>query len=91
MRWSHSLQLRVPSISGFAPCRPNPRITVAAGFILISRLYENHKFPIDNLRRSAHFSSIVEWRTTMLDLVFLALGLGGFALMAAYAVLCDRL
>ena len=27
----------------------------------------------------------------MLDLVFLVLGLGGFALMGAYAVLCDRL
>jgi len=27
----------------------------------------------------------------MLDLVFLALGLGGFALMGAYAALCDRL
>ena len=27
----------------------------------------------------------------MLDLIFLALGLGGFALMGAYAVLCDRL
>jgi len=27
----------------------------------------------------------------MLDLLFLALGLGGFALIGAYAVLCDRL
>jgi hypothetical protein len=27
----------------------------------------------------------------MLDLVFLALGLGAFALMGAYAVFCDRL
>jgi len=26
----------------------------------------------------------------MLDLVFVALGLGGFALMTAYAALCDR-
>ncbi|MBL8883111.1 MAG: hypothetical protein JNL45_08660 [Hyphomicrobium sp.] len=32
------------------------------------------------------------WRSSsMLDLVFLALGLGGFALMGAYAALCDRL
>jgi hypothetical protein len=38
-----------------------------------------------------HLSSIAQWRTNMLDLVFLALGLGGFALMGAYAVLCDRL
>ena len=30
-------------------------------------------------------------RSIMLDLVFLALGLGGFALMGAYAALCDRL
>ena len=27
----------------------------------------------------------------MLDLVFLAIGLGGFVLMGAYATLCDRL
>jgi hypothetical protein len=27
----------------------------------------------------------------MLDLIFLCLGLGGFALMAAYAALCGRL
>jgi len=27
----------------------------------------------------------------VLDLIFLALGLGGFALMGAYVVLCDRL
>ena len=27
----------------------------------------------------------------MLDLIFLALGLGGFALMGAYAIFCDRL
>jgi len=27
----------------------------------------------------------------MLDALFLALGLGGFALMAVYARLCDRL
>lgn len=28
---------------------------------------------------------------TMLDIIFLALGLGGFALMAAYATLCAKL
>jgi len=27
----------------------------------------------------------------MLDIIFLALGIGGFALMAAYAAACDRL
>lgn len=27
----------------------------------------------------------------MLDLVFVALGLGGFALMGAYAALCNRI
>lgn len=30
-------------------------------------------------------------RHIVLDLVFLALGLGGFALLAAYAHACDRL
>lgn len=30
-------------------------------------------------------------RTIVLDLIFLGLGLGGFALMGAYAALCDRL
>lgn len=29
--------------------------------------------------------------STMLDIVFLALGLGGFAMMGAYAVLCAKL
>ena len=29
--------------------------------------------------------------STMLDIIFLALGLGGFALMGAYVALCDRL
>jgi hypothetical protein len=36
-------------------------------------------------------SSLQCWRSSMLDLVFLAVSLGGFALMVAYAVLCDRL
>ena len=35
-----------------------------------------------------HFSNR---RSVMLDLVFLALGLGGFALMGAYAALCNKL
>jgi hypothetical protein len=30
-------------------------------------------------------------RSSMLDIFFLALGLGGFALMGAYVALCDRL
>lgn len=30
-------------------------------------------------------------RCIMLDIVFLGLGLGAFALMGAYAALCDRL
>lgn len=36
-------------------------------------------------------SNLQRWRSTMLDLVFLALGIGGFALMIGYAALCDRL
>lgn len=31
------------------------------------------------------------WRSSMLDIIFLFLGLGGFALMGAYVALCDRL
>lgn len=43
------------------------------------------------MRPAASVVHPVSMELTMLDLVFLALGLGGFALMGAYAVLCDRL
>jgi hypothetical protein len=36
-------------------------------------------------------STIRNWRSSMLDFIFLVLGLGGFALMGAYVALCDRL
>ena len=36
-------------------------------------------------------STTRNWRSSMLDIIFLALGLGGFALMGAYVALCDRL
>jgi hypothetical protein len=70
---------------------PKPDILAVDDPILIPPLCPRLEFPIDNLWRSPHLSSIAQWRTIMLDLVFLALGLAGFALMAAYAVLCDRL
>jgi hypothetical protein len=63
-----------------------------ARHVLILSLCRWHDFRIDNLCRLRHLSSIVRiWRIRMLDLVFLCLGLGGFALMAVYAALCDRL
>lgn len=43
------------------------------------------------MRPAASVVHPVSMELNMLDLVFLALGLGGFALMGAYAVLCDRL
>jgi hypothetical protein len=39
---------------------------------------------------SIKFALSIEQEFTMLDALFLALGLGGFALMAMYARLCDR-
>ena len=31
------------------------------------------------------------WRQSMLDILMLVIGLGGFALMIAYVALCERL
>jgi hypothetical protein len=40
---------------------------------------------------SISFALSIGQELKMLDLLFLVLGLGGFALMAMYARLCDRL
>lgn len=39
----------------------------------------------------AHVLSIETVEERMPDIIFLALGIGGFAVMGAYAALCDRL
>lgn len=43
------------------------------------------------MRVAASVGPAVSMEVPVLDLVFLSLGLGGFAVMGAYAVLCDRL
>ena len=40
---------------------------------------------------AASVEHAIPMEAPVLDLVFLVLGVGGFALMGGYAVLCDRL
>jgi hypothetical protein len=56
--------------------------------ILIRRRSASNRFPIDKAR-SCHVPGNPE--RIMLDIVFVALGLGWLAISVGYAVLCDRL
>jgi hypothetical protein len=66
-------------------------VAAAGGPILIPSLRRTVVIHIEALLAHRHclFRTVSE--DTMLDLVFIAAGLGGFALMGIYAALCARL
>jgi hypothetical protein len=63
----------------------------------MTSLYRDPSFPLDPLcvpcqiERDPGAARRVEWRSGMLDVIMLAIGVGGFALLAAYGALCARL
>ena len=60
--------------------------------IFMPSLYRRRTFPIEILYRVRDKGTLSDNRSGfMLDVIYLALGLGGFAVMAAYAGLCGRL
>ena len=59
--------------------------------IFMPSLLFDLEFHIENLCDQHHVHPVEQQELNMLDALFLVLGLGGFALMAVYAWLCDRL
>jgi hypothetical protein len=48
-------------------------------------------FPIEVLRREADLGGVLTGAPSMLDILYLALGVGLFGLLAGYVAVCDRL
>jgi hypothetical protein len=66
-------------------------VAAAGGPILIPSLRRTVVIHIEALLAHRHSPSRAVTEEAMLDLVFIAAGLGGFALMGVYAALCARL
>lgn len=68
-----------------------PETFLAPGSLpFICPLYSAREFPIDPLCRRAYVRFFPE-EEPMLDLIYLALGLGMFGLLGLYAMAADRL
>jgi hypothetical protein len=74
-------------VAGFAK---SPLATLTRASFIIS-LYPADSFHLARLCRSGAPTGPADRRTNVTDLIVLVLSTGGILLMAAYAVLCDKI